>query len=191
MNNINIDIDEFDSYKGSCEQHDVMTITLGELVESKVFDWDMPILTWESVAYDQDQYVRVCSYFILRFYYREISILPFRQWANHLQRKLVYELMPKYKPLYERVANGINPFQEGDEYYKERKIDSAYPETLLSENADYITNGIDTEHEKQVEGNITDKMIDYAERFKNIDELLLDELETLFVSMYTVNVNGW
>ena len=187
----NIDIEEFDDYTGHYEQHDVMTITLGELVESGVFDWNMPLLTWENAAYDNDQYVRVCSYFILRFYYREISMLPFRQWANHLQRKLVYELMPKYKPLYDRVANGINPLQDGDEYYKERAIESAYPETLLSENADYITDGKDIEHEKQVEGNITEQITNYANEFKNVDELLLDELESLFISMYTVNVNGW
>lgn len=186
-----IDIQEFDDFTGCYEQHDVVTITLGELIESGIFDWSRADLDWSSVAYDDEQYSRVCAYFNERFYYREISMLPFKQWANYLHRKIVYELMPKYTPLYERILEGINPFQNADEYYKERAIDSAYPETLLSENADYITEGKDIEHEKQIEGNITDQIENYATRYKGVDELLLDELEIMFTSMYTVNVNGW
>lgn len=186
-----IDIQEFDDFTGRYEQHDVITITLGELIESGVFDWDKEMLDWSSAAFDDEQYSRVCTYFNERYYYRELSMLPFKQWANFLHRKLVYELMPKYKPLYERISQGINPFQDADEYYKERAIDSAYPETLLSENADYITEGKDIEHEKQVEGNIADQIENYKARYKGIDELLLDELEIMFTSMYTVNVNGW
>ena len=186
-----IDINAFDDWTGKDEFHDVVTITLGELVESGVFDWSRNILDWSSAAYDDEQYNRICSYFIDRFYYREISMLPFKQWANFLKRKLVYEIMPKYKPLYWRVDEGTNPLQDGNEYYKERTIDSAYPETLLSQNADYITEGKDTEHEKVVEGNLTNMIENYAIRYKGVDELLLDELESMFVSMYTVNINGW
>lgn len=186
-----IDIEAFDNWPGFYEQHDVVTITLGELIESGVFDWDNPMLNWENAAYDADQYVRVCAYFIERFYYREISMLPFKQWANFLHRKMVYELMPKYRPLYERISNGINPFQVSDEYYKNRTIDSSYPETLLSSNADYITDGKDEEYEKMVEARIPEMVVDYAESFKMTDELLLDELEIMFVSLYTVNLNGW
>lgn len=191
MRMFRIDVEEFDNWPGHYEQHDVLTITLGELVESGVFDWNKPMLNWEDAAYDDDQYVRVCAYFIERFYYREISMLPFKQWANYLHRKLVFELMPKYKPLYDRISNGINPFQVSDEYYKNRTIDSAYPETLLSSNADYITDGKDEEYEKMVEARIPEMVVDYAESFKMTDELLLDELEIMFTSMYTVNLNGW
>lgn len=191
MKMYSIDIQEFDDFTGRYEQHDVVTITLGELIESGVFDWSNEMLDWSSAAYDDNQYSRVCAYFNERFYYREISMLPFKQWANYLHRKLVYELMPKYKPLYERISEGINPFQVSDEYYKERAIDSSYPETLLSANADYITDGRDIEHEKQVEARIPEMVVEYAESFKMTDELMLDELEVMFVSMYTVNVNGW
>lgn len=188
---LNIDIREFDDFTGRYEQHDVLTITLGELIESGVFNWDNDMLNWSDAAYDDEQYERVCTYFNERFYYREISMLPFKQWANYLHRKLVFELMPKYSPLYGRVAEGINPFQMSDEYYKERAIDSSYPETLLSQNADYITDGRDIEHEKLTEGRIAEMVTDYAASFKMVDELLLDELEIMFTSMYTVNVNGW
>ena len=118
-------------------------------------------------------------------------MLPFKQWANYLHRKLVYELMPKYKPLYARISEGMNPLQDGDEYYKNRTIESAYPETLLSGNADYITDGRDEEFERIKEGNITDMIVNYAERYKSVDELMLNDLEVMFTSMYTVNVNGW
>ena len=186
-----IDINAFDEWTGKDEFHDVVTITLGELVESGVFDWNSPILEWRNAAYDEEQYIRICAYFIERFYYREISMLPFKQWANFLHRKLVYELMPKYKPLYDRMGDGINPLQDSDEYYKERAINSAYPETLLSKNADYITEGKDTEHEKLFEGNLVDNTDNFAAKYKSVDELMLDELEIMFVSLYTVNVNGW
>lgn len=186
-----IDIQEFDDYTGCYEQHDVITITLGELIESGVFDWNDSMLNWHDAAFDDDQYLRICSYFNERFYYRELSMLPFKQWANYLHRKLVFELMPKYKPLYERVYDGINPLSDGDEYYKNRTIDSAYPETLLSGNADYITNGRDEEYERVKEGKTADNVINYAMVYKGVDELLLDELEIMFTSMYTVNVNGW
>lgn len=186
-----IDITAFDDFTGRYEQHDVMTITLGELVESGVFNWENDMLNWENAAYDAEQYSRVCVYFIDRFYYREISMLPFKQWANYLKRKLIYELMPKYKPMYDRFAKGINPLQNEDEYYKNRTIDSSYPETLLSSNADYITEGRDEEYEKLIEGNMSDIVTEYAARFKSVDELLLDELDIMFISMYTVNLNGW
>lgn len=177
-------------FPGDSDWHAVYTIQLGELIEDGVFDWKSKVLCWRSAAYNQQQYKRVCNYFIERFRYREISIEPYLEWAQMLHRKLVYELMPKYKPLYERVEKGINPFTDSDEYYKNRTIDSAYPETLLSENADYITSGKDEEWERVKEGNTADYIVKYAEAFKAVDELLLDELESMFICMYTTHVNG-
>lgn len=187
---ISVNVDEFDVYTGKPKYNAVLTIQLGELVEGGVFDWSKDLLNWSSAAYDADQYKRVCEYFIERFYYREISMLPFKQWANFLKRKLVYELMPKYKPLYERVAEGVNPLANENEYYKNRTIESAYPETLLSANADYITDGKDEEYQRIKEGSTVDNMVNFAQSYKGVDELLLDELECLFVGMYSVNVNA-
>lgn len=173
------------------EWHAVYTVYLGELVQSGVFDWTKSVLDWSVAAYDEEQYTRVCTYFVERFKWREISMLPVLQWFNYLQRKLIYELMPKYKPLYKRVAEGINPLSSENEYYKDRTIQSAYPETLLSENADYITDGKDQEFQRIKERGIADGITAYAQRFKNVDELLLDELEDLFISLYTSNSNVW
>lgn len=183
------DIQAWDDYTGRDQWNAVYTVQLGELLDCGIFDWTRPELDWSSASYDAEQYKRVCDYFIERFYYREISIEPFLEWAVILKRKLVYELMPKYKPLYERVAEGINPLSDSNEYYKNREIQSAYPETLLSENADYITDGLDEEHQKIVEGNFVDAVEQFALRYKSVDELLLNDLESMFVCMYTANIN--
>lgn len=170
----------------------VYTIQLGELIEDGLMDWTRPELDWSEAAFSPEQYERVCEYFNSRFYWREISINPFLEWADYVRRKLVYELMPKYLPLYERVAQGISPFADMDEYYKGREIGSTYPETLLSGNADYITDGKDEEFERIKEGNPADKMENFIAKYKGVDEALLDELESMFICMYTLNVNsGW
>lgn len=189
FNDLSIDVDSWLEYTGTNVWNAVYTIQLGELIENGVFDWSRDILDWSSAAIDEEQYKRVCDYFIERFYWREISIEPFLEWATVLKRKLIYELMPKYKPLYERVAEGVNPFIDGNEYYKNRTIDSAYPETLLSSNADYITNGRDEEFQRIKEGNQTDNTVNFVENYKGVDELVLDELETMFICLYTANVN--
>lgn len=185
-----IDVDEWLDYTGESIWNAVYTIQLGELIESGVFDWSKDILNWREAALDDAQYERVCRYFVERFYYREISVEPFLQWANYLKRKLVFELMPKYKPLYERISEGVNPLANGNEYYKNRTIQSAYPETLLSENADYITDGRDEEFQRIKEGNLADSLENFALKYKGVDQLILDELETMFISLYTANVNA-
>lgn len=185
-----IDVEELDGYTGLKQWNAVYTVQIGELIDAGVFDWENELLNWSAAAYDADQYARVCTYFVERFYYREISIEPFREWARTLRRKLVYELMPKYRPLYERIAEGLNILSESNEYYKERTIDSAYPQTLLSGNSDYITSGRDEEFERIKEGPAVDMMLDYAEKFKSVDEMLLDSLESMFISLYTADFNA-
>lgn len=182
--------DEFDDYTGHDQWNAVYTIQLGELISSGVFDWKRPELDWSNAAYDAEQYARVCEYFNQRYYYREISIEPFLEWAVTLKRKIVYELMPKYRLLYERVEEGVNPLAGENEYYKNRKIESAYPETLLSSNADYITDGTDEEHQRIKERDYVEATTAFADMYRGVDELMLDELESMFVCMYTANVNA-
>ena len=183
------DLQEELNYTYQPEWHAVFTIQLGELVQSGVFDWKRPELDWSSAAIDAEQYERVCTYFIERFRYREISIVPFLEWAQMLKRKFVYEAMPKFTSMYKAASDGFNPLGE-DEYYKRRTIDSEYPETLLSGNSDYASNGVDEEWERV---KITDAA-QAAERFRAfhaVDEQLLDEFESMFTSMYTSYVNGF
>lgn len=182
-------LDGFLHDTGIPEWHAVFTIKLGELVEDGIFDWSQPYLDWSNAAYDEAQYERVCAYFVERFRYREISITPFLEWVQMLKRKLVYELMPKYRPLYDELKSDIVPLASDNEYYKRRTIESDYPETLLSENSDYISHGTDEEWERVRVGNVADAMEAY-QRFHMVDEALLDELEDMFYSMYTSYVNG-
>lgn len=181
---------DVDTEVGKPEWHALYTVCLGALIEDGVFDWSMPELDWKAAAFDDAQYERVCAYFIERFRYDEISILPVKEWMLSLRRRLVYELMPKYKWLYIRVADGVNPFQESDEYHKRRQISSEYPETLLSANADYASDGTDLEYETLKESRLAKMVVEYAEYYKDVDNLLLDELEGMFVSLYSANVNG-
>ena len=176
-------------YTGQMESHAVYTVELCELMQSGAFDWKRPELDWSEAAYDEAQYERFCKYFEQRFMFREISMLPPLQWFTAFKRMMVYELMPKYKPLYAQVAGGIAPLGE-NEYYKERHVSSAYPETLLSGNSDYISSGEDREFERIKIDNAAEALEAYRNGFRSVDAALGDELEVLFVSMYTSYVNG-
>ena len=183
-------INDLLTYTGPKEIHSIVNISLGELIETGVFDWDSDLLNWADAAYNAEQYERVCAYFIERFYYREISIVPFKQWARMLHSCLVYELMPKYRELYSALENGYNPIANDDEYYKERKINSRYPETLLTNSADYLESGIDVEWERISTGNTAEALGRVKEQH-SIDQMLCDELEDYFIGLYTVNANGF
>lgn len=175
-------------YTGQDENHSVLSIDLSELMRSGAFDWKRPELDWSEAAYSPEQYERFCSYFEQRFMFREISIVPPLQWFVALRRMLVYELMPKYKPLYAQMENGISPLG-GNEYYKERHVSSAYPETLLSGNSDYISSGEDREFERIKIDNVGQALQDYQDKFQSVDSAMADELEILFISMYTSYAN--
>lgn len=176
-------------YTGQMESHAVYTVELCELMQSGAFDWSRPELDWSEAAYNTEQYERFCKYFEQRFMFREIGMLPPLQWFTAFRRMMVYELMPKYKPLYAQVENGISPLGE-NEYYKERHISSLYPETMLSGNSDYISSGEDREFERIKIDNAADALEAYRNGFRSVDAALGDELEVLFISMYTSYVNG-
>lgn len=181
--------DDMLAYTGEPDFHDVYTVSLFELIESGIFTWDS--VNWKDSAYDDETYTRICEYFETRFMFREISMQPYKIWLQYLHRKFVYELAPKYNRLYELAANGLDPLANEDEYYKRRSIFSDYPQTQLSENSDYASNGTDEEYERLKYGNVADSMQNYLEKFKPIDELFLDELECMFISAYTANVNAF
>lgn len=181
---------EVNDWTGKDRWNAVYTVTLGELIDKGVFDWGLGILDWSSAAYSTEQYNRVCAYFIERFRFREISMEPFYEWATMLHRKLVYELMPKYKNLYQYLDKEFDPAQVSDKYHKRRTIGSDYPETLLSANADYISNGQDEESEDIERGNLMEAYETYVTRYQAIDQRLLDELESMFIGLYTASIDG-
>lgn len=183
-------VSEMLDYTGQPESHAVYTVELCELMQSGAFNWSRPELDWSEAAYSTEQYERFCKYFEQRFMFREISMLPPLQWFTALKRMLVYELMPKYKPLYAQVENGISPLGE-NEYYKERHVSSSYPETLLSGNSDYISSGEDREFERIKIDNAAEALEAYRNGFRSVDAALGDELEILFISLYTSFVNAF
>jgi hypothetical protein len=182
--------DAVNEWTGQNKWNAVYTITLGELIDKGIFDWSLNVLDWSSAAYNTEQYRRVCNYFIERFRFREISIEPFYEWATMLHRKLVYELMPKYKNLYQYLDDDFDPSQVSDKYHKRRAVGSDYPETLLSDNADYVSNGQDEESEDIERGNLQEAYNSYVTEYQAIDTHLLDELESMFIGLYTASIDG-
>ena len=180
-----------DWYTNPDEFHDIYTITLAELIEMGFFDWDAQLFDWKSAAYSDEQYKRICQQFVDRYYWREIGIIPPLQWAQQLVHKLKNEVMPKYRPLYAKIDEGLNWFADSDEFSKSRVINSGFPETMLSGSEVYASTGTDQEGETIKEGATLDKYVDFAEKFVSIDKLVLDELECMFSGLWTTNMNGW
>lgn len=184
-----IDVKEFQNATGIPDFHSVQTIELGDLILDGIFTWER--VNWKDSAYSEEQYKRICKAFEQRFWLREISITPVGAWMQRLEYKLNYEICPKYNPLYEQLEE-YNPLQNGGRYLKERKIESEYPETLLSNNQDYASSGFDDELEEvKMDGSLTDNVKNYALNFRSVDAMILDELEKfMFSNLYTSNVNG-
>lgn len=168
--------------------HAVVTIQLGELIEWGWIKWTDP--TWKWDYYNIEQYHRVCKKIEDRFWAREIGILPPGQWKREYIRKM-NEIMPKYKLLYREIDNGINFLQESDEYHKERNVFSEFPQTRLADNQDYASNGNDLEYEHVREGSPVDKIDYFANKYNDIDVLILNELEVLFSALVSVSLNGY
>ena len=133
-------------------------------------------------AYDEEQRERLYKKFRGRFNYREIGLLPVRRWTERLFAKLD-EVMPKYKPLYQAIADGATTLNAGSEYHKRRDVHSEFPQTMFaSENQDYASSGTDLEYETLRDYGL----LDVAERiriYNDVDVMVLNELEPLFVCL--------
>lgn len=171
-------------------RYDYMTITLGEWHELGFYK-PLDDESWRFDAYDDVQYERLCNKFLNRFYDREVSITVPNRWKRAYLRKL-NEIMPKYKLLYARVEQGLNPLQESRDREKSRDIFSDFPETMLSGNSDYASTGNDREADTMHEGSSTDKAVQFAREYNDVDVMILDELEhNLFTSILTPTVPLW
>lgn len=172
------------------DRWDSMTITLGEWYEMGFytpFDDD----SWRFDAYSELQYTRLCTKFLNRFYDREVSNTVPNRWKRAYLRKL-NEIMPKYKLLYARVEQGVNPLQEGRDREKSRDIFSDFPETMLSGNSDYASSGTDRESDVLREGNAAELLTQFAREWQDVDAMILDELEhTLFTALMVPTVPLW
>ena len=180
----------FDFPEVGDERYDYMTITLGEWHELGFYR-PLEDDSGRFDAYGDEQYTRLCTKFLNRFYDREVSNTVPNRWKRAYLRKL-NEIMPKYKLLYERVEQGVNPLQESRDREKSRDIFSDFPETMLSGNSDYASTGNDRESDVLREGNAAELLTQFAREWEDVDAMILDELEhTLFTSLIVPTVPLW
>lgn len=171
---------------GNSEFHSTATISLGELITDGWIDWDDDSWKWD--YYDEDQYNRMCQKIEGRFWARDLGILPIANWKRRFI-SYMNEIMPKYKLMYDIVKDpNFNPLMTVDEYYKSRDIFSEFPQTSLGGKQDYASAGTDREYERSLEGDVLDKLSQLSS-FRDIDVMILDDLEVLFSSLYTFNIN--
>ena len=169
------------------DYHAVNSIQLCELINDGWIDFSSH--DWDFDAFDSEQRDRLWMKFEKRYYFREIGLTPPGIWKYELLRKL-NEIMPKYKPAYQALKDGVNIFQHYGEYGKSRNMFSEFPQTQLSANEDYVSNGTDREHEEIYLGDWMEQ-IAKLKTYDDIDVCILKELETFFSCMFTVNLNGY
>lgn len=169
--------------------HAAYSIQLCELIEAgfEVFgDEDWPSLDW----YSDEAKTRLEKKLVKRFYYREIGITPPGEWRHELTR-VMGEVLPKYKPLYAALASGSSVLADTDEWHKERHVYSDFPATQLdTETQDYARSAEDHEHETIVTGDWLSKTREIASSYKDVDVMVLDELECCFSCMWSVSANA-
>lgn len=214
--------------------HAVVTIQFGELVHDGLVDWNDPMWQWDK--YSDEQYARLNQKIERHFWYREIGCLPLKRWNNEFIRKM-NEIMPKYKIMYDILAKDPDwllayhawgthnqdtvdvgtkddtHVVDTDKWGKSRDIGSEFPQTLLSANSDYASDGSDREYEdlgKETgssnqatrgtqdldyeyedfrEGDYLKKYDDIMTKWRDVDLLILNELDSLFSHLLSVNVN--
>lgn len=169
------------------DYHAVYSVQLCELINGGLIDFSST--EWDFDSYNEEQRNRLWEKFKNRFYYREIGIIPYKRWKTELLRKL-NEIMPKYKPAYKALEDGQSIFQTYGEYGKSRNIHSEFPQTLLGGNQDYASNGTDKQHEEIYTGNWMEQ-IAKLKAYDDVDIMILNELETFFSVMFSVNLNGY
>lgn len=175
------------SSPGMGEWHDVMTITLQELLADPYMS-EVVEGRWATFdAFDEEQRARLWQKFRARFDWREIGILPIRRWLDRLIGVL-NEVMPKYKHLYKVLADGASVLTDRDEYHKSRDVYSTFPQTALGgSNQDYASSGTDREYETVRDYGLLD-VSDRMRNYNDVDVLVLNELEPLFTCLMSTTM---
>lgn len=174
---------------GASDWHAIYTIQLGELIEDEIFDFSSSDFDFDS--FNAEQRNRLWSKFIERYRYYEIGIVPPLRWKQALLSKL-NEIMPKYKVIYQAFKDGYNPLQSGSERHRGRDIHSEYPQTVLKpEEQDYASTGNESIYETIRDGSIIDIAEAIRDRYSDVDAMILNELDYLFIPLTTANVNGF
>ena len=175
--------------------HSVYTVQMGELIHDKVIDfkdgtWNVQgngsAIKW----YNDEQRERFWNKFEQHYYWREIGELPYKRWKWDLLAKIA-ELMPKYYLIYMALDDNVDPMQLENEFGKHRNIYSEFPQTMLSGNEDYASNGNDYQYERIKHGNYVELVNRIKDIYTDPDLALLLELDSMFYCVLTSNVNGY
>lgn len=166
--------------------HAVSTIHFGNLIDS---GWDWGRNEWP--AFNDEVRERVNKKIEDRYFFREICEVPPARFKLFLLRKL-REIAPKYNIIYKVIDDERLDILETGQYYdKGRNVFSEYPQSQIQGESDYATNADDKELKGKRTGSITDLLVDFENRYNDTDVLLINHLEVCFLSMTTLNMNGF
>lgn len=161
-----------------------LSISVGELTDAGVINE-----TWFCTFdyFDEEQAHRLWQKFLGRYQFRELGMLPPGRWKLRCIA-LLNELMPKYKYLYQAIADGASPMMASDEYHKGRDVYSAFPQTALGgSNQDYASSGNDREYETIRDYGLME-LSERIDRYNDVDVLILNELDKLFMAITTTSI---
>lgn len=176
----------FGGWEGFGEFHSPDSVTWGELVQAGFIDMsDRDTWAWPKFSDEQD--IRLRNKISNRFWDRSIGILPPGLWRRQFIEKMC-EIMPKYLRLYQALEESPELLGASSEYYKSRNIFSDFPQTQLSGNSDYASTGNDTQWERIRQLDIAD-MADRLKTYRDVDVLVMEEMEELFSCLASVAVN--
>ena len=112
-----------------------------------------------------------------------------RAWMRRFVGRM-NEMMDRLRPAYEKL-DGANLMQQADVYSKARSVGSAFPATQLKPTTqDYASDASDSENESITEGNFFVQS-ELLEEYIGLDQRLVDYIDPLFSSLFTVNSNAF
>lgn len=182
-------IEPFEPCELRPDYHAVYSIQLCELINGgfEVFgDTRWASLDW----YDAATRERLEEKLLAHYWYREIGITPAGEWRHEFTR-VMGEILPKYKPVYKAIADGLSPLAERDEYGKERNVYSDFPATQLNTAVqDYAKSANDRQYERITNGDLIDKMNQLQTQYNDVDAAIIEEMEVCFSCLMTVSMNA-
>lgn len=162
------------------------SVEIGELVEVGWFDLSDKE-TWHWPKFNDEQDNRLRDKIVNRFWNRGLGILPPGLWKRQFIEKM-NEIMPKYILMYQAEDYDGSLPGNSSEWYKSRNIFSDFPQTQLSGNSDYASTGNDTEYERIRRADVLE-IIERLKDYRDIDLLILEDLNEMFSCLASVSLN--
>lgn len=169
--------------------HAAVTISWGELRDGGVIDWSLPDWSWS--YYDDEQKARLERRMDLRFWYREIGVLPPDAFRRAFLHRLE-EAMRIARLMYDALKASSGILVGEDTFHKSRDVASDFPATLLNGSSqDYASNAVDREYETVRERGLAESVGELLDRYRDPDDYIIDRLEVCFSQLVSVSVDGF